>query len=218
MTPVVQEVRIAWTAGRGLISRLIQSNDFAVWNGKRIPSAINHVLLHFVFRGGLQLIYESRGGKGIIASPFEHLETALKDGRVARLIEYVLPLDFDGLGLVWKRAVSLHGRGYDNGLLLLYLLWGRIFGKASGEWLFQWNDPSKFTCNEFTIAAIRGLVPQVPCEADQSFTPEGLFRTFFGIPSAIYCDDFADWIDPIHDHAIQVGAPSGPRDARPRPV
>lgn len=189
MTVRVKELRVGWTAGSPLVCRLIRRCDFAIVDGVRVPSAINHVLLHFIFRGdGPDLIYEA-GPWGIESSPFVHLEAALDSGRVTRLIEWAVPLDEPDLNAIWIHASNLHGDGYDYRMLAFYLIWTKILGKKPSRWLFRMDNKRRFTCNEFVVTVLEGLIPEVPVGADKSFTPEGLFNRIVGIPSPVFIQE-----------------------------
>jgi len=204
---IVKEVRLGWTAGTAKLSKRIRALDYARdESGNRIPSMINHVLLHFIFHNGPDMIVEALFDKGVTTSPFKHLQTALQDDRVLRLIEYVLPLDEDALGAIWTAAEAFHGKGYDKRLLILYLIWGRYFGKSKfADFIFRLDDPDRFTCNETAVGILAGRIPQIPIDAPKAFTPEGLFLAVLGMSSPIYCGHF---LTPGTKHLIQIGDPA----------
>jgi len=204
----VKEIRIGWAAGTARLSRWIRVMDYARDKlGKRIPSRINHVLIHFIFQDGPDIIIEALFDRGIQTSPFRHLELALREQRVTRLIEYVVPLPPAALAGIWTAAERYHGKGYDKRLLVLYLIWGRYFGKSKiWDFIFRLDNPDRFTCNEFAVGVLAGRIPEIPATAPKDFTPEGLFKAVMGMSSPDYV---AKFLDPIAKarHAIQIGKP-----------
>lgn len=222
----LSEVRVGFSAGTSLLSRAIRWADYATalssrMKPKRVPSEINHVLLHFVFGppqaleidrlekeglidgetadllrkfalppgkdpdvGSQEFIVEALGG-GIEMSPFSHLEDALDDGRVKRLVEVPLPLTLEQRLVVWDRARSMHGVPYDYRALFLYLVWSRFRGKRRSS--FHLDNPKRLTCNQFAAAAIAGLLPHLPADPDHPenlrLTPEEFFRVLLGLGS-----------------------------------
>jgi hypothetical protein len=180
-------LRMGWTAGSSLLSRLIQRHDFAEVDGVRIRSGVNHVLLHWVFPDGSpSWVFES-GRHGIAWKPWANLERALDSGKVVKLIEARLGMDEWELTQAWERAVALHGRGYDWAQLYRYRIWTRYFRKrlkGIGKKILSSTNPKRFTCNEAATHVLRGLVQGIPLDADNRFTPEGLFVALMGRPSA----------------------------------
>ncbi len=184
----IEEVRIGWTGGAATVSRLIQKFDFALVDGERMPSAINHVLLRFIFKNGPDLIYEATN-KGIAPSPFEHLERAMANGKVVRLIERRLPADPFMGAVLWRRACEKHGTGYDWRLIILYLIWSRYLNKSkNAAWLFAFDNPSRMTCNEFVAHVVQPIMPTEAAQGTKGYTPEKFFEAVIGVPSPVYVE------------------------------
>jgi len=189
MTNRIDQIAIEFTAGTNLLCKMIRANDRASWEGAMIPSAINHVLIHFTFTSETpSWIYESHKA-GVYPSPYSHLLDAFQDGRVLRIFSKTLDLKPEQKAEIWKRAKATHGKAYDNRLILLYLIWNRVMKKGPAKRLFRLDNPRRFTCNEFATLCLAGIHPLVPADAGKDLTPEGLFVRFHGRPSKIVVDE-----------------------------
>jgi hypothetical protein len=111
----------------------------------------------------------------VTLSPYRHLEDAIADKRVFAHAE--IPLDHIGPAgalALWSSCTARHGAGYDWHQILLYIgMLKRGWGRAVNER----NDPDRFTCNEFVLAAGIGIIPEFD-GADYRLTPMGLYRRF----------------------------------------
>ena len=202
------EVRVGFTAGTSRLGRAIRWADYARNEyGRKVPSLVNHVLLHFLWSEGPDYIHESQGG-GVESSPFSHVQRALDSGRVLRLVEVVLDLDEDERRRVYERACQFHATGYDWKALALYMVWARIKGKAKDDSLRR-DDPERLTCNQFVAGSIGGIVRYVHGAPDHPeqirLTPETFFSLMLGQPSPRYLRGRED-----HKHIIERAPPLVP--------
>lgn len=184
--PTPLKVAIGWSRGAGLVSRLIRRLDAPRWDGRRLPSAINHVYLKFWFLNGLVLVFESHFKGGVQITPWSHVARAQIAGKVEWVYEKALDLDAENRRKVWGRCEALHGQGYDSKLILVYYLWIRVFGRRpDAKWLPRVPN-NAWTCNELVVWALRALPDYgVALSYKTSLTPEALFRMFVGDPSQL---------------------------------
>jgi hypothetical protein len=188
---MLSEVRIGFTAGTSWVSKAIRWADFALdpYDNK-IPSMVNHVLLHFIWMDGPEYIHESQQ-HGVESSPFSHIARALDAHKILRLIEMHLPLNQEQRDEVYRRARNMHAVGYDFGALARYMVWARVRGKEKDEMLRR-DDPDRLTCNQYVAACIGGprLIPYIDAESSHPeyvrLTPETFFHTIFGKSSPEY--------------------------------
>ena len=192
---MIREVRIGWAEGTSWISRMINRIDASEIDGNKVPSRISHTYLRFIFENEDEptWVYESLISAGVRPSPFSHLMKALKDGRVRNVVEKPLAMTSEEMQIVWDRAVSTHGKGYDRKLVLLYYIWQRVFKGRFAARLLRLNNPDKYTCNEFVFKCLTGVAPElehVLMKTKQ--TPENLFKAFVGVSSALFLRDVKD--------------------------
>lgn len=82
---------------------------------------------------------------------------------------------------IWNEATTLHGDSYDKRQIFIYYAWVKWFKRKATKWVNAFKN-NKYTCNEFVIIACRaGLAGFL--KLDFSYTPEGLYRHFYGEPS-----------------------------------
>ena len=163
------KLSLGWSEGTSLVSLAIEKLD----GGK-----YSHVYLKFESDDKPALIYESHLKGGVQITPYRQLMMALDDGRVKSVHEMQLSVDHNIIDKIWHESTELHGDAYDKKQILIYLIWIRYF-KRKGKKLVNAFRNGKYTCNEFVITACRAALADFML-LDFSYTPEGLFKYFYG--------------------------------------
>lgn len=163
MRPI--KASIGWTAGTTTVSKLIRRID---------SSAFNHVYWRFDFADHGSLIYESHLAGGVQITPYEHILSAKRHGRVYKIHEVDTGLIGDAPTLLWHDCLPLHGKQYDTARIIGYYLWTRVRGRKGQPHLHQ---SDRYTCNEFIVATGRQMVERMGV-CDYSYTPERLYKLF----------------------------------------
>ena len=164
-----KRLSLGWAEGTSLISLAIEKLD----GGK-----YSHVYLKFEFEDSPTLIYESHLRGGVQITPYVQLEKAITDGKVKAIHEMELSTDKDVIEKVWNEACTLHGSGYDAKQILIYFIWIRYFHRKGRKLVNAFRN-GKYTCNEFAITACRAALQDF-MNLDFSYTPEGLWKYFYG--------------------------------------
>jgi len=150
-------------------------------------SYINHVYWKFVFENELELIYESHLSGGVQITPIEHLHSALESGKVEDIYEHRMEGTEEQFQAVWNSCVSMHGDAYDEGQILRYYAWIRLFHRKSKRVLRLYDD-KKYTCNELIIKSGKEGFSSFE-DLDYSYTPERLFQFELHQPSKEFFDE-----------------------------
>jgi hypothetical protein len=158
------KANIGWSRGASFFpSKIIRHFE---------KSFFNHVFYSFELCNGMKLLYESHMRGGVQITPFEHIESAAKSGKVEALYEYDLELLPPQIEVLWHNCTQLHGRGYDAGQIIRYYLSYRLRRDFSRKY-----DDGNYTCNELVVSAGHDVIPKMYC-TNFSFTPEKLFKLF----------------------------------------
>ena len=161
-----QEVRIGWTRGNAIVSKLIRRLD---------DSYFNHVYFKFTTNSNIKLIYESHLKGGVQVTPYEHLLSAKIHGKVELIHEDKLDLSPENVQLLWNNCLPHHGAEYDTRQILIYYAWIRLFRRKKGAKVLKLHKKGCYTCNELVVSAGKGIIPEFR-DTDLSYTPESLFR------------------------------------------
>jgi len=179
---------LGFTGGTQIGSRLIQRLDSELIDGKRYPSLINHVLLHFVPDDGPDYIFQSFLNKGVHITLFSDIQKAVKAGRVIRYAEKRLTVLDHHWNFIFERMKKMEGRSYDARLIILYYLWIRLSHRRA-DWILKLNRKKSYTCNELVMKTTSCLAYPMPLAYDPQYTPARLFELVFGVPSRVWFYD-----------------------------
>ena len=114
-------------------------------------------------------------GRGLVNS-----SPALGNG-VGIPVDGLLTTETAAIEELWKAATALHGDEYDTAKILIYFMWIRYFHRKDSKIVDNFNN-GKYTCNEFVVAVCRGTLSDFQ-NMDYSYTPEALYKYFYGEPS-----------------------------------
>ena len=163
---IFRSVELGWAEGTNFFpSRIIERLD---------DSKYSHVYWKFTMENGLRFLYESHLNGGVQITPYEHLERAMFQNRVASICEIPVTCNADAL---WNECLKYHGDPYDVGQIIRYYIWIKWFHRKGEVYRPYVND--KFTCNEFIVTTGKPIIIAMHA-LDYSYTPEGLFRYFMG--------------------------------------
>ena len=159
------KVSVFWTAGTGKLSKAIMHFE---------KSAISHVGLEFTFPD-VTILVESLSD-GVVWTPREHIDRAMKAGKISRYYTQPLVAFPQQRSDMYRKALTYHGDGYDWSQLLIYLAWVKLWRRKPSSFLKKLSGKSdRVTCNELVCGICYGLSPEF-AEADWSWTPEGIFK------------------------------------------